>query len=413
LKPPKVELVAPAGNPAKLRAALHFGADAAYVGMKRHSLRAHAGNFDDDELAWAIRYAHDRGKRLYVAVNVQPFDDELVDIEAALARLAQLGPDGVVVGDAGVLRLARRVAPQLRLHLSTQASVVNREAVEEWGERGVERIVLARELSLERLSALAQRTTTELEVFAHGAMCVATSGRCFLSLYWAGEHRDPRHGTCAQPCRWPYLERTVAEARYPEREHHLEQDERGTYFFDSRDLCALPVLDQLVRTGVHALKVEGRTRSVHYVATVVDVYREALDLLTAGDESQWRARVPELMGELGRSSKRRFSTHFLAGQQDAIETYQPDGGSPGAGEAVLVGTVRQVATDFVELELHNPVEPGTRLEFRDRGMRCEPVTVTALATSEGSRVERGRAGAVVRFPARLSISPGSLARRAE
>ncbi len=408
---PIPELVAPAGNAAKLRAALHFGADAVYVGMKRHSLRAHAGNFDDDELKWAIDYAHDRGKRLYVAVNVQPFDEELSDIEDALRRLVRLHPDGVVVGDAGVLRLARRVAPALRLHLSTQASVINREALADWNERGVERIVLARELSLERLTALARRSPTELEVFAHGAMCVATSGRCFLSLYWVGEQRDPRHGTCAQPCRWPYLDRTIAEARFPDREHHLEQDERGTYFFDSRDLCALPLLDRLAKSGVRALKIEGRTRSVHYVGTVVDVYREALDILATGDESAWRARLPALTAELGRSSKRGFSTHFLGGSENSGDTYLPDGGSPGAGEAVLVGTVR-AADEDVELELCNPLERGARLEFRDRGLRCERASVHELRDRDGTVLSCGRPGDVVRLPLRLGIGPGALARRA-
>lgn len=404
------ELVAPAGNPAKLRAALHFGADAVYVGLKRHSLRAYAGNFTDDELEWAIGYAHERGKKLYVVVNVQPFDEELADIERALVRLCQLTPDGVVVGDAGVLRLARRVAPTLRLHLSTQASVVNREAVSEWAERGARRIVLARELSLERLAALVPGAAGELEVFVHGAMCVATSGRCFLSLYWVGESRDPRHGSCAQPCRWPFLDRTIAEARYPDREHRLEQDERGTYFFDSRDLAALPVLERLVATGVDALKIEGRTRSVHYVGTVVDVYRCAIDLLARGDVESFRARTPMYLAELARSSRRAFSTHFLAGEENSPATYQPEGGSPGAGEAVLVGTVTAVGPGWFELDLANPLAPGATVEICDRGLLREVVRVERLTTPDGAHLDRARHGEVVRVAHAVAAQAGALVR---
>ena len=406
---PLPELVAPAGTPEKLQTALHFGADAAYVGMKRFSLRARAGNFGEDELEWALEYAHERGRKVYVAINVQPFDDDLDEIEQTLNVLARLEPDGVVVGDAGVLTLARRTAPGLRIHLSTQASVTNREAATHWFSNGVTRIVLARELSLARLHRLTPHVAGELEVFVHGAMCIAVSGRCFLSLYWAGSHRDPRSGTCAQPCRWPYLDATLVEARYPERCHPIRLEQDGTYFFDSRDLSALPVLDHLVATGVHALKLEGRTRSVHYVGTVVDVYRTALDLLANGEQAAFQRRLPEFEAELQRSTKRGFSTHFLAGEENAASTYQP-AGTPACGEAVLLGTVTATGEGWLDVTLVNPLRAATEVEVRDRGLVANHVRVRRLETPGGDRLDLGRPGDVIRIRGTRLGTPGALVR---
>jgi putative protease len=399
------ELVAPAGNPEKLRAALQYGADAVYLGLRRFSLRAGAGNFTEDELAWALSYAHERGKRVYVALNVQPFDEELDALEQTLRRLEKIGPDAVVVGDAGSLALARTAAPSLRVHLSTQLSVVNRAAASFWFGQGVRRIVLARELSVERLARLAPSVAGELEVFVHGAMCVSVSGRCFLSTWWAGSGRDPRHGTCAQPCRWPYAV-TLDEAKYPGRPHELEQDERGTYFFDSRDLCALPLLDRLVKTGVHALKIEGRTRSLHYVAVVSDVYRQALDRLRDGGD--WNA--PELSNELARASKRRFSTHFLGGEENDVATYEPRG-SPIGGQAVLAGVVTAVGDDHVDLDLRNPVRAGDVLELRAPGLQVFAATVTRPRQADGTVDDVAARGRTLRLEGRFPVPTGTLVRR--
>lgn len=398
------KLIAPAGNPEKLKAAFDFGADAVYVGMKRFSLRAQAGNFNDDELEWALAHARERGREVYVVVNVQPFDHELEDLEELLGRLGKIGPDAVVVGDPGTLAIARRAAPALRLHLSTQMGVVNRESAAFWFSQGIQRIVLARELSIERLAAMAPNVTGELEVFVHGAMCVSVSGRCFMSTWWAGPGRDPRHGTCAQPCRWPYKV-VLDEVKYPGRTHEIEQDERGTHFFDSRDLCALPVLDRLVATGIHGLKIEGRTRSLHYVATVCDVYRQALDRLRDGGD--WNA--PELQRELSLGSKRPFSTHFLDGRENDPSTYLPQG-SPIGGEGVLAGLVRAAGAEHVDIELRNPVRAGDRLELRAPGLVVEPVVIEKPMLADGTSVELARRGQVLRVPGRFRSGPGALVR---
>jgi len=396
--PHRPEILAPAGTPAKLRTALHFGADAVYLGMKQFSLRSQAGNFDDDELEWALSYAHERGRRVYVTVNIQPFDSDLDGIERALRTLEQLGPDAVIVADPGVLALARRVAPRLALHLSTQASVTNAGAARFWFAQGLERIILARELSLEQLGVLARDAGGKLEVFCHGAVCIAYSGRCLLTLYWA--QRDTRRGECAQACRWRY--RAIEDHHRPGQANPIEQDERGTYFFDARDLCALPVLDRLVATGVSSLKIEGRTRSPLYVAGVVDVYRQAVEQLAGGESASFEASKEAYLVELGRASARPLSTHFLTGEQDLPETYVPDGALR-KDRGDYVGEVVASDGSSVEVELKNPVQPGDRLEVRDRGMRLEPAdTVT----------ESHRRGERVRLRGRFEAGPGALVRRA-
>jgi len=390
------EILAPAGTPAKLRTALHFGADAVYLGLKQFSLRSQAGNFDDDELEWALTYAHERGRRVYVTVNIQPFDSDFGGIERALRTLEQLGPDAVIVADPGVLALARREAPGLALHLSTQASVTNAGAARFWFDQGLQRIILARELSLEQLSVLVRDAGGELEAFCHGAVCIAYSGRCLLTLYWA--QRDTRRGECAQACRWRY--RAIEDRRRPGQANPIEQDERGTYFFDARDLCALPVLDRLVATGVSSLKIEGRTRSPLYVATVVDVYRTAVEQLAAGEGAAFEAAKEAYLAELGRASGRPLSTHFLTGEQDLPETYIPEGALRG-GQGDYVGEVVAADGASVEVELKNPIRPGDCLEVRDRGMRIESADAVTESRRRGQRVLlRGRfeagLGALVR-----------------
>ena len=302
------------------------------------------------------------------------------------------------------------MAPSLRLHLSTQASVVSAPATRFWASQGIERIVLARELSLEQLSALgtADLGGAELETFAHGAVCIAWSGRCFLSLYWAGSHRDPRHGSCAQGCRWPYQE--IAEARHPERVHRVTQDERGTYFFDARDLCAMPVLDRLVATGVHALKVEGRTRGLYYVAMVADAYRHALDRLTAGDVEGWRADLPRYEAELKSASKRGFSTHFLTGEQDDPDTYLPHG-SPIHGAHASAGQVVGTGEGWVDVRITNKLEPGALLELCAPGLVREVLDASVLRTPAGDQLDLAKPNQVLRFSQPTTGGPTDMVRR--
>lgn len=403
---PRPEILAPAGTPDKLKTALHFGADAVYLGLRRFSLRSFAGNFDFDELEWGLAYAHERGRKVYVAVNIQPNDEDLDGIEATLKTLADLGPDGVIVADAGVVELARRSCPDLPLHLSTQASVTNAVAARFWLAQGLTRIIAARELSVDQLAVLVRDAGGEIEAFVHGAVCIAYSGRCLLSLYWA--NRDPRRGACAQGCRWPYVE--LEDRRRPGQGNPVEQDERGTYFFDAKDLCGLPLLEPLLATGVRSLKIEGRTRSEHYVGTTVDVYLHAAKLLTRGDVAGFRRRLPGYVTELGRASHRGFSTHFLSGHEPGAEGYNPQGSYRDGRYKGFLGLVVAHADDYVDIALRNPVQPGAALELRDFDMQCEETSATPLLSTDGTTLDRARSGDTIRLLGRFRAQPGALVR---
>ena len=306
------ELLSPAGNMDALRAALHFGADAVYGGMKKYGLRAFAGNFDPDELREAVALTHTTGKKFYVTMNSYPFDDELDDFTASAALAAEIGVDAAIVADPGAIVTLREKVPQLKIHVSTQANTVNAAAAELYRKLGCERVILAREMSLDRIRALrkAAGDGIQLETFVHGASCMAYSGRCMLSAYLAG--RSGNRGECAQPCRWQYA---VMEEKRPGEYMPVAEDERGTYLFSARDLCLLPLLPDLCEAGISSLKIEGRMKTEYYVAVVTGAYRRALDLLSKGRESFEKA-LPELAEELQCASHRLSDTGFLLGNPE-------------------------------------------------------------------------------------------------
>lgn len=396
------EIVSPAGTPEKLKTAFHFGADACYLGLKQFSLRAFAGNFDFDELEWAVQYAHDLGRKIYVTVNILPFDSDLEAMAAALARLAQIAPDAVVVGDPGALTLARRHAPAIPVHLSTQFSVSNHLAADHWFAQDVSRIVVARELSVSQLAFMARHSAGSLEAFVHGAVCIAWSGRCMLSAYWAGPDRDARRGACAQGCRWRYAE--LEDSRRPGQRNLVAQDERGTYFFDARDLCAIPVLDRLLASGIRAWKIEGRTRSELYVGVTTDVYRHARDNFLTSPNLQ-----AEYTAELSRLTNRGFSTHFLTGEQPGPEAYNPEG-SYRDRRNVYVGQVTANRGDGIVVDVKYIVDVGDRLEIRDAGLRCETATLTEIRLPDNTLTDRGRAGTTILITGTFTATRGALVR---
>ena len=307
------ELLAPAGNMDALRAALHFGADAVYGGMKHFGLRAFAGNFGPEELRDAVGLTHAAGKRFYVTMNAYPFDDELESFAAAAREAAECGVDAAIVADPGAICFLRAEVPELPIHVSTQANTLNAPAAELYLRLGCERVILAREMSLERIRALHERVgdRIQLETFLHGASCMAYSGRCMLSAYLTG--RSGNRGECAQPCRWQYA---VMEEKRPGEYLPVAEDERGTYLFSARDLCLMPLLSELCDAGVSSLKIEGRMKTEYYVAVVTGAYRRALDLL-AGDREAFRRALPELTAELQCASHRLSDTGFLEGQPGA------------------------------------------------------------------------------------------------
>lgn len=306
------ELLAPAGNMDSLRAALHFGADAVYGGMKQYGLRAFAGNFDPDALKEAVTLVHQAGKKFYVTMNSYPFDDELEGFAEAAALAAEIGVDAAIAADPGAILTLRKKVPQLPVHVSTQANTVNAPAAELYRDLGCERVILAREMSLDRIRALHKKLgdSIQIETFVHGASCMAYSGRCMLSAYLTG--RSGNRGECAQPCRWQYA---VMEEKRPGEYLPVAEDEKGTYLFSARDLCLMPLLPDLCEAGVSSLKIEGRMKTEYYVAVVTGAYRRALDLLKQGREA-FVEKLPELAEELQCASHRKSDTGFLLGNPE-------------------------------------------------------------------------------------------------
>ena len=358
----KPELLCPAGSRESLEAALHFGADAVYGGMKHYGLRAYAGTFDGAELREAIRITHEAGARFYVTMNIYPFDDELEGFLAAAREAEAAGADAAIVSDPGAISLLRKEVPGLAVHVSTQANTVNTPAAELYREMGCERVILAREMSLERIREMKRRLgeSIQLETFVHGASCMAYSGRCLLSAYLTG--RSGNRGECAQPCRWQYA---VTEEKRPGEYFPVAEDERGTYLFSARDLCLMPILPELCEAGVSSLKIEGRMKTEYYVAVVTGAYRRALDLLAESREAFDEA-LPELTAELACASHRDSDTGFMLGKpetpgeaegfhQEREYTARVLGRDEGTGRTRLLLKNRFFAGEELELMTRNGI----------------------------------------------------------
>lgn len=310
------ELLAPAGNLEKLKVAFAYGADAVYIGGRQFGLRAFSDNFDSEEMREGIEYAHSLNKKVYVTVNVFPHNNDLEGLPEYISFLSEAKADAIIISDPGVYRIVRRVAPDLPLHISTQANTVNWSSALFWQEMGAQRVVLAREMSIDDIKLTRAKVNLELEAFVHGAMCISYSGRCLLSNYFTG--RDANRGECSQACRWKY--HLVEETR-PGKYFPVLEDERGTYIFNSKDLCMLAHIPQLVNAGLTSFKIEGRMKSVHYVATVVKVYRAALDYYRENSEDYTPKQ--EWWEELNKISHRPYTTGFYFGkptEKDQIYT---------------------------------------------------------------------------------------------
>ena len=302
----KPELLAPAGDMERLRLAVLYGADAVYLAGTSFGMRSSAGNFTDEELPVAVEYAHSHGVRVHATVNTMPRCDEIVHLPAHLERLNDAGVDALIIADLGVFQMAAKYAPNCERHVSTQVSIANDACATAWYELGAKRVVLARELTLEEIRTIRANTPPELELetFAHGAMCVSYSGRCLLSNYMTG--RDSNRGACAQPCRYQY---TLMEEKRPGEYFPVFEDEKGTYIMNSRDMCMIDHLDDLMDAGVDCIKLEGRAKSAYYAAIVTGAYRHVLDDVAAGRpvDPIWRDEVEHV-------SHRHYSTGFYYGE---------------------------------------------------------------------------------------------------
>ena len=360
-----MELLAPAGGPEQLRLATHFGADAVYLAGKRWGMRARSDNFTDDELADAVRWAHGRGVSVHVALNVVMNDADMDELPSYLRLIDEIGVDAAIVADLGALMLLREHAPHVEAHLSTQASVMSAATADAWARLGVRRVVLAREMTLAQIAELRRRCSRELEleVFAHGSMCMAYSGRCLLSSALMGPSRSASRGSCAQPCRWGWsLVEEQAGAELP-----LEEDERGSYLLSSNDLCMIDHLDELAEAGVDAIKLEGRAKGSYYTACVTNAYRHVLD---GAPVAPWRS-------ELDAVSHRPYSTGFFFGAPE-----QNPGRVDYARERQMVGIVQRCEADFgafvVELECRNRAVRDAEAQVLSPGEDVRRVKLASL-----------------------------------
>ena len=302
----KPELLSPAGDMERLRMAVLYGADAVYLAGTTFGMRAFAGNFSPEELPRAVQFAHEHGVRVHVTINTMPRNDEVIRLPAYLEQLQEAGVDALIVADMGAFTMAGRYAPRCERHISTQASIANYVTAKAWYDLGARRVILARELSLEEIRTIREKTPKDLEIeaFVHGAMCVSYSGRCLLSNYMTG--RDSNRGACAQPCRYQYY---LMEEKRPGEYFPVFEDEKGTYIMNSRDMCMIDHVDDLMDAGLDSLKIEGRAKSAYYAALVTSAYRHVIDDVAAGREvdSVWR-------DEVERVSHRHYATGFYYGQ---------------------------------------------------------------------------------------------------
>lgn len=327
----KPELLAPAGNMEKMKMALLYGADAVYLGGQMFGLRAFGGNFAQEELKEAVDFAHALQKKVYVTVNIFPHNSDIDKLPDYLRYLASIKVDAILVADLGVFSLARKLVPELSIHISTQANSTNWAAVNAWQELGAERVVLAREMSLKEIREIRAKCPAELEMFIHGAMCISYSGRCLLSNYFTG--RDSNRGSCAQPCRWKYA---LVEETRPGQYFPVMEDDRGSYIFNSKDMCLMPNLAEVIESGIDSLKIEGRMKSVHYAASVTKAYRMAIDSYFADPE---RFSVKdEWLEELDKVSHRAYTTGFYYG-------------NPTEKDQIYANSSYQQTSDFVGLVL--------------------------------------------------------------
>ena len=397
----KIELLSPAGDMERLEMAVLYGADAVYLAGTSFGMRSFAGNFSTEELPKAVRYAHDHGVKVHVTVNTMPRNGEVDDLPEHLQRLDDAGVDALILADLGAFTMAGRYAPHCARHISTQQSIANYACAQSWFDLGAQRVVLARELSLEEIRTIRQKTSKELEIetFAHGAMCVSYSGRCLLSNYMTG--RDSNRGACAQPCRYQYA---LMEEKRPGEYFPVFEDEQGTYIMNSRDMCMIDHIDDLMDAGVDCIKIEGRAKSAYYAAIVTGAYRHVIDAVAQGRpvDPVWRDEVEHV-------SHRIYSTGFYYGEPGQyvhnsryIRQWQICAVVDGCGE-----------DGMAVCSLRNKFRKGDVLEVVGPDLRPISFTVDEMTDLDGADLNEPRTpqmGFKLRLPVRVPAK--SILRRA-
>ena len=396
----KLELLSPAGDMERLKMAVLYGADAVYLAGTSFGMRSFAGNFSPEELPQAVRYAHDHGVKCHVTVNTMPRNDEIAQLPAYLEQLDSAGVDALIVADLGAFMLAGKYAPHCERHISTQQSIANYECAQSWFDLGATRVVLARECSLDEIRTIRQKVDPKLEIetFGHGAMCVSYSGRCLLSNYMTG--RDSNRGACAQPCRYQYA---LMEEKRPGEYFPVFEDEKGTYILNSRDMCTIDHLKDLMDAGIDCIKIEGRAKSAYYAAIVTGAYRHCIDDVAAGRETDpiWRDEVEHV-------SHRIYSTGFYYGQPGQyVEN------SRYIRQWQIVARVEECSKDGLALcSLNNKFSAGDALEVVGPHLRPFAITAQGMRDADGMPLDEVRTPQS-RFTLQLpkAVPPMSLLRR--
>jgi putative protease len=373
------EVLAPAGDAERLRAALDFGADAVYLGGNLFGMRQGAPNFDAQALCDAVKLAHERGVKVYLTVNTLPRNEEFAFLPQFIGEAVNAGVDAMIVADLGVLSVIRKLAPQMCIHMSTQTGIVNYQTANVLYEMGARRVVLARELSLDEIAEIRRRIPDdlEIEVFVHGAMCVSFSGRCLLSAYFTD--RDANRGACAQPCRWKYA---LVEEKRPHLPMPIEETPEGTYILNARDMCLIDHIDKLAEAGVTSFKIEGRAKSAYYVSVVTNAYRLAMDYYLSHPQDY---KLPEVIrNEVFKVSHRRYCTGFFFGHPNACQYYENSGY---IATCDVVGIVDHCENGICYATQRNRFFAGDTVEILAPGKAPVSLTLPEIYNGEGERIE--------------------------
>lgn len=378
----KTELLIPAGSLDVLKTAVVYGADAVYIGGEAFGLRAKAHNFSADDMKEGIAFAHDRGVNVYVTANILAHNDDLAGVEAYFEELRSIGPDALIISDPGVFAIARRVLPQMEIHISTQANNTNYGTYQFWHQLGAKRVVSARELSLGEIREIRDHIPEDMEIesFIHGAMCISYSGRCLLSNYLVG--RDANQGACTHPCRWKY---SVVEETRPGEYMPVYENERGTYIFNSKDLCMVEYIPEMIEAGIDSFKIEGRMKTALYVATVTRAYRKAIDDYKK-DPELYRWNLEWYKEEIGKCTNRRFTTGFYFGKPTAEDHIYDS--STYVKSYTYLGTVEETdPAGRCRVEQKNKFSQGETIEVMKPDGRNLRAVVEFIEDEEGNRRE--------------------------
>ncbi len=378
----KTELLIPASSLEVLKTAVIYGADAVYIGGEMYGLRAKAKNFSMEDMKAGIAFAHEHGKKVYVTANIVAHNYDLDGVREYFKELKEIGPDALIISDPGVFMIAREEVPEIEIHISTQANSTNYMTYQFWHAQGATRVVAARELSLAELKEIRNNIPDELEIeaFVHGAMCISHSGRCLLSNYFTG--RDANHGACTHPCRWKYA---VMEESRPGEYLPVYENERGTYIFNSKDLCMVEHIPELIDAGIDSLKIEGRMKTALYVATVARTYRKALDDFAISEE-HYRENMDYYHSEISKCTYRQFTTGFYFGKTD--ENSQIYTSNTYEKEYTYIGIVQGMNDKgMVELEQRNKFSIGETIEIMVPTGENETVTVRSIEDEDGVFME--------------------------